>query len=84
MFPFGLAKPPMCIACALEAGGVSRQHTGRPKLAPKTVKERLRSKAEEPSVPASVPPAPVIEDQDDEWLSGSVSPEDSGGWSKSF
>lgn len=84
VFPFGLAKPPMCISCALEAGGIRRQHTGRPKLAPKTVKRRLRSKADEPPAPAQPAPAPVEDEQDEEWLSGQVDPEHSGGWSKTF
>lgn len=84
MFPFGLARPPMCISCALEAGGVRRQHTGRPKLAHKTVKERLRQHStEEPTPP---PPPPEVDDTglDEAWLRGEVDPESSGGWSKTF
>lgn len=41
VFPFGTTKPPMCIACALERGGVRRQAVGRPKLTRRSIKERL-------------------------------------------
>lgn len=41
VFPFGTTKPPMCIACALERGGVRRQSVGRPKLTRRSIKERL-------------------------------------------
>ena len=41
VFPFGTTRPPMCIACALERGGVRRQSLGRPKLTRRSIKERL-------------------------------------------
>ncbi len=41
VFPFGTTRPPMCIACALERGGVRRQSVGRPKLTRRSIKERL-------------------------------------------
>jgi len=85
VFPFGLKKPPLCISCALEAGGVSRQHTGRPRLTERQVKDRLaehraRAALARPSPP---PPAPV-DDAEERWLDGSERAEDVGGWSKKF
>lgn len=39
VFPFGATKPPLCVACALERGGVRRQQ--RQKLSKKETKRRL-------------------------------------------
>lgn len=46
VFPFGTSRPPMCIACALERGGVRRQSVGRPKLTRRSIKERLAAQRE--------------------------------------
>ena len=46
VFPFGTSKPPTCIACALELGGVRRQSTGRPKLTRKAIRQRLTEQRE--------------------------------------
>ncbi len=84
VFPFGLAKAPLCISCALEAGGVRKQHTGRPRLANKQVKQRLADKADEAPEPLP-PPAPTeSEDSDEAWLAGEIDAEQAGGWSKRF
>ena len=84
VFPFGLAKPPLCISCALEAGGVRTQHTGRPRLASKAVRQRVRDKAHRvPEVEPAPAPAPT-EDPDEAWLAGEVDAEQAGGWSKKF
>ncbi|MGB6058949.1 MAG: hypothetical protein WBF71_11870 [Microthrixaceae bacterium] len=40
VFPFGLKKPPVCISCALELGGVSSRPSGRPKLSRQSIRER--------------------------------------------
>lgn len=40
VFPFGTKKPPLCISCALELGGVSSRPTGRPKLSRQSIRER--------------------------------------------
>ena len=84
VFPFGLRKPPMCIACALEAGGVRHQHTGRPKLAQGEVKRRLKHLTDEPEPEAEPAPEPAGEKPDDGWLTGDVDPQVAGGWSKKY
>lgn len=59
VFPFGASKPPLCVACALERGGVRRQH--RQKLSKRETKKRLealrarRAEAESPLTPPPVP-----------------------------
>ncbi|MGB3411879.1 MAG: hypothetical protein WBA45_11850 [Microthrixaceae bacterium] len=40
VFPFGVKKPPVCISCALELGGVSSRPSGRPKLSRQSIRER--------------------------------------------
>ncbi len=82
VFPFGLSKSPMCISCALEAGGVRRQHTGRPRLSHKSVKRKVKGHVDPPA-PAP-PPDPLEDDLDEAWLKGEVDPENAGGWSKRF
>jgi hypothetical protein len=54
VFPFGMTKPPACIACALELAGVRRQATGRPKLTRKSIKRRLAM--QRPIATAARPP----------------------------
>ena len=89
VFPFGADKPPMCIACALERGGVRRQPTGRPKLARRSIKERLalqrqarQAAAEAPAAPA---PTPQAEQDEDAWLEGRVQADDlPGGWRQEY
>ncbi|MGI9578485.1 MAG: hypothetical protein ACR2OH_09820 [Microthrixaceae bacterium] len=84
VFPFGLKKPPLCIACALEAGGVSHQHTGRPRLAQRQVKQRLKDRSNQ-TEPVPEPAPVVVQDETDEaWLTGDVDAESAGGWSKKF
>lgn len=90
VFPFGTSKPAMCITCALERGGVRRQSTGRPKLARKSIRERIAlqrqltapAPAPEPAAdqaPASPSTAP------DPWLEGQVEPEDvPGAWRQEY
>lgn len=86
VFPFGTTKPPMCIACALERGGVRRQAVGRPKLTRRSIKERLALQrqladqgiAEEPAVPASSA-------QETTWLEGDVDPDKvPGAWRQEY
>ena len=92
VFPFGASKPPMCIACALELGGVRRQKVDRPKLARKSIKERLAMQRRGSSVPTGNEPAGAptgtadgAPPEDREWLEGSVDAEDvPGGWSTSY
>ena len=85
VFPFGLKKPPLCIACALEAGGVSRQHTGRPKLTERQVKDRpAEQRARAALARPAEPPAPAEADTDERWLDGTERAEDVGGWSRKF
>lgn len=91
VFPFGASKPPVCIACALELGGVRRQKVDRPKLARKSIKERLALQRTQSAVPTEPAPDAVAagaagsEPEDVEWLDGSVDAEDvPGGWSTSY
>ena len=87
VFPFGTSKPPMCIACALERGGVRRQSVGRPKLARKSIKERLalqRRLADEAAAARAVP-APAPTGDDDAWLGGQIDPGDvPGAWRQQY
>ncbi|MEZ5269662.1 MAG: hypothetical protein R2714_12735 [Microthrixaceae bacterium] len=87
VFPFGVSKGPLCISCALEAGGVSKQHTGRPKLAGKEIKRRV-SNVPAPSAASSADTddsnADDEADLDQAWLNGEVDVESSGGWSRTF
>lgn len=85
--PYGPSKAPLCIACALELGGVRRQRTGRPKLTRRSIRERLaaqRASTVDPS-PEPVPePDVAVSDQDD-WLEGEVVAEElPGGWSQRY
>ncbi len=92
VFPFGPSKLPMCIACALELGGVRRQSTGRPKLARKSIRERLSLQQEQQraalsgdEVPEQSEPQPELAEpgtppvttpEDDAWLEGHVDADD--------
>ncbi|MFV0317047.1 MAG: hypothetical protein ACK5O2_08810 [Microthrixaceae bacterium] len=87
VYPFGESKAPLCVSCALEAGGVSRQHTGRPRLAPREIKRRLSSTATETEVPDEEPEPTTSASKtelDQAWLNGEVDAESSGGWSRTF
>lgn len=85
VFPFGTKKPPTCVTCALELGGVRRSTTGRPKLTRKSIKRRLAMQRQ-----ISVPkqgPAPANDPATDEqqWMEGQVGAEDvPGGWSQTY
>lgn len=87
LYPFGISKGAMCISCALEAGGVSRQKTGRPKLDQKVIKQRV---SDHPGQ-AAEPPATEADDRrdreeelDQAWLNGDVDAETLGGWSRTY
>ncbi len=94
VFPFGTAKPPTCIACALELGGVRRQKTGRPKLTRKAIRQRLaeqRQLQEEHAAAIAAAAALDAASQvpgatpDPTWMEGSVSAEElPGGWKQTF
>lgn len=43
VFPFGAGHPGLCIACALERGGVRARATTWPRLPRRTIRERLRA-----------------------------------------
>lgn len=84
VFPFGVSKPPTCIACALELGGVRRQTTGRPKLTRKSIKRRLAMQRQI-RVPQTAPQPPQEDDQERRWMEGSVGADDvPGAWKQSF
>jgi hypothetical protein len=93
VFPFGTSKPAMCITCALERGGVRRQSTGRPKLARKSIRDRIALQRQLTS-PAPAPAHEPVADQGpaappaatpDPWLEGHVEPEDvPGAWRQEY
>lgn len=85
VFPYGLKKAPLCITCALEAGGIRRQHTGRPKLSERTVKDRLAEHRARAALAKPIPPPPKVKkDPKKRWLEGEERAEDVGGWSRKF
>lgn len=87
VYPFGISKGAMCIACALEAGGVSRQRTGRPHLSRKQIRDRVDhgdELVEEPGTTADGEDERDRVDMDQAWLDGDVDPESLGGWSRTF
>ena len=94
VFPFGTSKPPTCIACALELGGVRRQRTGRPKLTRKAIRQRLAEQrelqrrnaellAEQTAHLDAAAESPGA--QDPSWMGGEVEAEElPGGWKQTF
>ena len=91
VFPFGASKPPMCVACALEHGGVRRQSTGRPKLTRRSIRERLEahrhaSAAAEAAAAAAAAEAPPADGADqDTWLGDDFDPDRvPGAWRQEF
>jgi len=86
VFPAGIDKMPICITCALEAGGIRRQHTGRPKLSKRQVKKRVTAHEMELAarVPVPLPPEEDSHDEEDRWMSGLDDPSESGGWSAMY
>ncbi len=84
VFPFGAAKPPMCIACALEMGGLRRQNTGRPKLTRRSIRQRLAMQRRISSSTGAQTTLPE-RDPEREWMEGSAGPQDvPGGWSQHY
>ncbi len=95
VFPFGLSKPPMCITCALEKGGVSRRETGRPKLNRRQIRQRLKARSQTTVTRSEIrssgighvaEPLPSEEDQQSaRWLEGERDAEEfPGGWKQVF
>lgn len=89
VFPFGTSKPPICIACALELGGVRRQSTGRPKLTRKSVRTRLALQRKASAVPEPAPePASeqvVAQRAEEQWMDGALDPDEvPGGWKQTY
>lgn len=87
VFPFGSTKPPLCIACALERGGVRRQAVGRPKLTRRSIRERLdlQRRLADDAQAARTPAAPAPSADDDAWLGGQVDPgEVPGAWRQEY
>ena len=88
VFPFGTSKPPLCISCALEMGGVRRQPTNRPKLTRKSIRQRLalqrsataeQAPEEQPVESFEETPAEVA------WIDDSTEADNlPGGWKQSY
>ncbi len=96
VFPHGLKKPPMCISCALDRGGVRRRETGRPKLGRREIKLRLDARRQRTTVTRTefqqsrlgqvVDPLPSEDEtQTKRWMDGERDAEEfPGGWSQKF
>lgn len=85
VFPFGLRKPPLCISCALEAGGVRRQHTGRPRFSRSQVRSRMAAHDHlVEHMPHEVAPAPAQQEEEPRFLEDGETVEDVGGWSQTY
>lgn len=87
VFPFGASKPPVCITCALELGGVRRQKVDRPKLTRKSIRERLAMQRQGgiSTPPVGPPPEPTPSVDEERWLEGDVDAEHlPGGWHSSY
>lgn len=87
LYPFGVSKGAMCISCALEAGGVSRQKTGRPKLSNKVIRRRVADHSGQMPEPPPTEPGPGDDhehDLDQAWLNGDLDAESLGGWSRTY
>jgi len=55
VFPYGASRGAVCIACALELGGVQRQHSNHPKLSRRAIRKRIAAQqAEQPVTPMAV------------------------------
>jgi len=95
VFPYGLRKPPVCITCALDIGGVSRRTTGRPKLSRREIRQKVkersrttvtRSEVRTSGLGAVAEVLPSEDDQQSErWMDGASEPEEfPGGWKQTF
>lgn len=95
VFPFGLRKPPLCITCALEMGGISRRDAGRPKLSRREVRRRTkvrkqvtvtRSELRSSELGRTVEPPDDPDEVDSQrWLDGTSDAEEfPGGWRQVF
>jgi len=95
VFPFGLRKPPLCVACALAKGGISRRDQGLPKLGRRQVKQRVkarrqttvtRSEMHSSGLGQAVETVPSVEEQQAaSLLDGDRSPDEfPGGWKQVF
>lgn len=85
VFPFGAARPPLCIACALELGGVRRRATDRPKLTRKAVRQRLAARRGTTEQPEEAPTGERTSDPARSFPAEDL-PLDSapGGWQRRF
>ena len=82
--PFGPHRPPLCITCALERGGVRRPSADRPKLTRRSIKQRLRLHNEREVTPEPAPP-PTPDQEPDAWLEGTMDPANlPGAWRKEY
>ena len=87
VFPYGVDKPPTCITCALQMGGVRKRATGRPKLSRRAVKKRLKEHQRGRAKPAPVAPDVTEEPSydDERWMHGLGDADDfPGGWKQSY
>jgi hypothetical protein len=88
VFPFGTAKPPLCISCALERGGVRRTAAARPKLTRKSIRERLalqRAALEQPDASEELSPGATGAHEDEAWMTGDVDPDRTpGAWRQQY
>ncbi len=85
VFPFGTSRPPLCITCALEKGGVRRQSVGRPKLSRRSIRERLALQSSTAAQPVDGVQERVTAPDDEAWLGGHVDPDRvPGAWRREY
>ena len=84
VFPYGASRGAVCIACALELGGVQRQHSNHPKLSRRAIRKRIAAQqAEQPVATDSAEELALP--QILEWLDDADEGSDlPGGWKQSY
>ncbi len=84
VFPYGASRGAVCIACALELGGVQRQHSNHPKLSRRAIRKRIAAQqAEQPVATESDQELALPEII--EWLDDADEGSDlPGGWKQSY
>lgn len=95
VYPFGDARPPMCVACALAAAGVRKKKSARPKLRRSVARSRHAAFAAEQAEVAAhateqtarqeaeAAAAALVPTEEERWLAGE-SDDLPGAWRQVF
>ncbi len=84
VFPYGVSRGAVCIACALELGGVQRQHSRGPKLSRREIRKRIAAQKSEQLLQGAIQeplPLPEVISWLDDSGEGAELP---GGWKQSY